>query len=81
MFYRQCSLIKVVFNKLGIFAVGCSSLTMPNLSSRSRRELSTGLQLQQKDQNHGTISHCCRASNQKGERRNTFDCKVQILNR
>jgi len=32
---------------------------MPNLSFRGQRELSTGLQLQQKDQNHTAISHCC----------------------
>jgi len=28
---------------------------MPNLSFRGQRELSTGLQLQQKDQNHAAI--------------------------
>jgi len=32
---------------------------MPYLSYRGQRELSTGLQLQQKDQNHRAISHCC----------------------
>jgi len=32
---------------------------MPNLSFLGQRELSTGLQLQQKDQTHTAISHCC----------------------
>jgi len=31
---------------------------MPNLSFRGQRELSTSLQLQQKDQNHTAASHC-----------------------
>jgi len=32
---------------------------MPNLSFRGHFELSTCLQLQQRDQNHTAISHCC----------------------
>jgi len=35
------------------------SLTMPNLSFHGQREFSTGLQLQQKVQNHTAISNCC----------------------
>jgi len=38
------------------------SLSMPNLSFRGRNELSMGLQLQRKDQNH--IIQCCQARNQ-----------------
>jgi len=41
-------------------------LTMPNLPFRDRHGLSTGLQLQQKDQNHTAISHCGQARNQLG---------------
>jgi len=32
---------------------------MPNLSFRGQRELSTGLQLQQKVQNHTAVSNYC----------------------
>jgi len=32
---------------------------MPNLSFYGQRELSTGLQLQQKVHNHTAISNCC----------------------
>jgi len=39
---------------------------MPNLSFRGQRELSTVLQLQQKDQNHTAISHCCLTRSQVG---------------
>jgi len=39
---------------------------MPNLSFRGQRELSTGLQLQQEDQNHIAISHCCLTRSQVG---------------
>ena len=39
---------------------------MPNLSFRGQRELSTGLQLQQKDQNHTATSHCCLTRSQVG---------------
>ena len=34
-----------------------TSLTMPNLPLRGRRELSTGLQSQQKEQNRIAITH------------------------
>ena len=34
------------------------------LSFRGQRELSTGLQLRQKDQNHKAISHCCQERSQ-----------------
>jgi len=39
---------------------------MPNLSFRGQRELSTGLQLQQKNHNHTAISHCCLTRSQVG---------------
>jgi len=39
---------------------------MLNLSFRGQRELSTGLQLQQKDQNHIATSHCCLTRSQVG---------------
>jgi len=51
-------------NKLSIFCRLQISRTMPRLSFRGRRELSMGLQLQQKDQNY--ISQCCQARNQGG---------------
>jgi len=41
---------------------------MPILSFRGRRELSTGLQLQQTDQNHMAISHYCQARSQVGQK-------------
>jgi len=40
------------------------SLTMPNFSFGGQHELSTGLQLQQKDQNHTAMSHCCQTRSQ-----------------
>jgi len=46
-------------NKLSIFCQLQMSLTIPNLSFHGQRELSTGLQLQQKVQNHTAINHCC----------------------
>jgi len=39
---------------------------MPNFSFHGQRELSTGLQLQQKVQNHTAISNCCLARSQVG---------------
>jgi len=39
---------------------------MPNLSFNGQHELSTGLQLQQKVQNHIEISHCCLTRRQVG---------------
>jgi len=39
---------------------------MPNLSFRGQGELSMGLQLQQKDENHTAISHSCQARSQVG---------------
>jgi len=39
---------------------------MPNLSFLGQRELSRGLQLQQKDQNHTAISHCFLTHSQVG---------------
>jgi len=39
---------------------------MPNLSFHGQRELSTGLQLQQKDQNHTATSNCCLTRRQVG---------------
>jgi len=39
---------------------------MPNLSFYDQRELSTGLQLQQKVQNHTAISNCCLTGIQVG---------------
>jgi len=52
---------------------------MPNLSFRGQRELSTGLQLQQKDKNHTAISHCCQARSQVGAKSAAIppilDCK------
>jgi len=45
---------------------------MPKLSFRGQRELSTDLQLQQKDQNHTAISHCCLTRSQVGAKRPTI---------
>jgi len=42
------------------------SLTMPNLSFHGQRELSTGLQLQQKVQNHTAITNCWLTRRQVG---------------
>jgi len=39
---------------------------MPNLSFHGQREVSTGLQLQQKVQNHKAISNCCLTRRQVG---------------
>jgi len=56
---------------------------MPNLSFRGQRELSTGLQLQQKVQNHTAISSCCMTRRQV-EAKGAFippilDCKYSIV--
>jgi len=52
---------------------------MSYLSFRHRRELSTGLQLQQNDQNHTAISHYCQTRSQVGAKgaviQPSFDCK------
>jgi len=52
---------------------------MPNLSFYGQRELSTGLQLQHKDQNHTAISHCCLMRSQVGAKGSVIssilDCK------
>jgi len=52
---------------------------MPNFSFRGRRELSTGLQLPQKDQNHMANSHCCQVCSQVGAKgaviAQILDCK------
>jgi len=45
-----------------------TSLTVPKLFFRGQRELSTGLQLQQKAQNHTAISHCCLTRSQVGSK-------------
>jgi len=42
------------------------SLTMPNLPFHGHSELSTGVQLQQKVQNHTAISNCCLTRSQMG---------------
>jgi len=39
---------------------------MPSLSFHGQRELSTGLQLQQNDQNHTVITNCCLTRRQAG---------------
>jgi len=39
---------------------------MPNLSFHGQRELSAGLQLQQKIQNHTAITNCCLTHRQVG---------------
>ena len=39
---------------------------------RGQRELSTGLQLQQKHQNHTAISHCCLTRSQVGQKAPSF---------
>jgi len=44
------------------------SLTMPNMSFRGQRELSTGLQLQQNDQNNIAICHYCLTRSQWGRK-------------
>jgi len=52
---------------------------MPHLLFRGQRELSTGLQLPQKDQNHTAISHCCLTRSQVGTKDpvipQILDCK------
>jgi len=59
------------------------SLTMPNLSFYGQRELSTGLQLQQKVQNHTAISNCCLTRRQVGAKGTvippSLDCKYSIV--
>jgi len=68
---------------------------MLNVSFRGQRELSTGLQLQQKDQTHAAISHCCLTRSQvrtKGAvipqfwianiqmlSKNCYDCEKPII--
>ena len=54
-----CKRYDLTINKLSIFCRLQMLLTMPNLSFHDQRELSTGLQLQQKVQNHIAISNCC----------------------
>jgi len=52
---------------------------MPNLSFHGKRELSTGLQLQQKVQNHTTTSNCRLTRRQVGAKGSVIlpilDCK------
>jgi len=52
---------------------------MPNLSFRDKRELSTGFQLQQKDENHTAISNICLTCSQVGTKGTVIspivDCK------
>jgi len=52
---------------------------MPHLSFYGQRELSTGLQLQQKVQNHTTINNCCLTRRRVGAKRAVIppilDCK------
>jgi len=45
------------------------SLSMPNVSLRGHRELSSGFQLQRKDQNHMVIRHSCQVLSQDGQLR------------
>jgi len=56
---------------------------MPNLSFRGQRELSTGLQLQQKVQNYTAISNCCLTRRQVGAKGGVIlpilDCKYSIV--
>jgi len=59
----QCKRNDVTTNELSILL---SFADLPKLPFRGQRELSTGLQLQQKDQNHTAISHCCQARSQVG---------------
>jgi len=51
---------------------------------RGQRELSTGLQLQQKDQNHTAIRHCCLTRSQVGPKGAVIppilDCKYSNSN-
>jgi len=56
---------------------------MPNLSFHGQRELSTGLQLQQKVQNHKAISNCCLTRRQVGAKGAVIpqisDCKYSSV--
>jgi len=56
---------------------------MPNLSFHGQREFSTGLQLQQKDQNHTVISNCCLTRRQVGAKGAVnppiLDCKYSSV--
>jgi len=56
---------------------------MPNLSIRGQRELSTGLQLQQKVQKHTAISNCCLTRRQVGAKGAVIppvlDCKYSVV--
>ena len=58
--FIRCKRNDLTTTKLRLFCRLQISLTTPNSSfDRCQRELSTGLQLQQIDQNHTAISHCC----------------------
>jgi len=52
---------------------------MPNMFFRGWREISTCLQLEQKDQYHMAISHCCQGRSQMGTKGTVvpqiLDCK------
>jgi len=65
--------------KLSIFCRLQISLTMPNLCFHGQRELSTGLQLQLKVQNHIAISNCWLTCSQVGAKGpvipSILDCK------
>jgi len=58
---------------------------MPNLSFRGWPELSTGMQLQQKDQNHTAISHCYLTRSQVGQKAPSFPkfwtANIQMLSK
>jgi len=61
------------------------SPTITNLSFHGQRELSTGLQLQQKVQNHTAISNCCLTRSQVGEKAPSFHqswtANIQVLSK
>jgi len=58
---------------------------MPNLSFPGQREFSTGLQLQQKDQNRTVISNCCLTRRQVGQKVPSFHqfwtATIQVLSK
>jgi len=60
-----------------------TALTMTNLSFHGQRELSMGLQLQQKVQYHTAISNCCLTRSQVGENGEVIppilDCKYSSV--
>ena len=66
-------------NQPSIFLSVADLLTIPNLSFRGQRELFTGLQLHQKDQNNTAISYCCLTRSQLGAKGavipSILDCK------